>query len=604
MAVWQQGDSNGLLSIWANRYDAVSGWGTATLIENNSGAASLPQVGMDNAGNAVAVWVQNDGTLNRMWANRYVAGQGWGTSQVIETNPGDADFPRVAVNGDGNAMALWKQFNGVSFDIWASRFDVGSGRWRRATLMETSSEDASEPWVALDNSGNAMAVWRQSDGVDPNPSIWASRFNVGTGHWGTPTLIEPNPGFASFPHVEFDDGGNAIVVWYQSFGEADGTRHIWANRYVVGSGWGTPTRLDSYAQNGQGPSLAVNGAGNAMAVWRQWDDQGVAISIWANRYDVGSGSWGTATLIETGSGAADTTDVAMDSNGNATAVWKQFDGTFDSIYANRYVAGQGWGTAALIETQTDAADNPKVETDGNGNAIAVWQQQPSIWANRFANATATGTTFTDVTLQAGFPGFTELNSSWCVSWADYDGDGFIDIITLGHVQDLTGSISQLWHNNGDGTFTDATFQAGLDPHNGDAHGAVWADFDNDGHLDLFVAKGTVKTDPIDYDDLWRNNGDGTFTNIAASAGVISFGRRNRGAAAVDYNNDSFLDIFVTSFQRPSNGGRNLLYRSNGDLTFTDVAEAAGLHRPRLQNRTCAWTDFDGDGLVDVFITQI
>jgi hypothetical protein len=120
ITVWAQGDSTGKLSVWWNRYDVGSGsWGTATLLENNSGVASLPQVGMDNNGNAVAVWIQNDGTFNSMRASRYVAGQGWGTSQVIESNPGDADFARVAVNGSGNAMALWRQFEGVKYDIWA-----------------------------------------------------------------------------------------------------------------------------------------------------------------------------------------------------------------------------------------------------------------------------------------------------------------------------------------------------------------------------------------------------------------------------------------------------------------------------------------------------
>jgi hypothetical protein len=381
IAVWQQGNSAGVVSVWTNRYDVGSGsWGTATLLEINPGAAASPQIRMDSNGNAIAVWVQNDGTFNRMWANRYVAGQGWGTPQIIENNPGDTDFPRVAVNGSGNAMALWKQVNGVNYAIWANQYVVGQG-WGTATLIETSSQDVSEPWVAIDNNGNAMAVWRQSI---PNPSIWANRYDVGSGSWGTPTLIEPNPGFASFPHVEFDNNGNAIAAWYQKFGAPQG-RHIWANRYDVGSGsWGAPTRLDSSPLDAQGPSLAVNGSGNAMAVWRQWDDQGVFIGIWANQYVVGQG-WGTATLIETGSAAADNPDVAMDSSGNATAVWKQSDGTFNSIWANRYVAGPGWGTATLIETRNGAADFPKVATDANGNAMAVWQQKNSVWANRFVN---------------------------------------------------------------------------------------------------------------------------------------------------------------------------------------------------------------------------
>src|SRR6266536_2771498 len=118
-----------------------------------------------------------------------------------------------------------------------------------------------------------------------------------------------------------------------------------------------------------------------------------------------------------------------------------------------------------------------------------------------ASAPATVTTFTDVTAAAGFSGCPtcQLNSTWAHAWADYDGEGYVDIITLGHIQNLTNSISQVWHNNGDGTFTDVTYDAGLDLHDGDAHGAVWADFDNDGRLDLFVSKGTMKNELIDYD---------------------------------------------------------------------------------------------------------
>ena len=603
MAVWQQGDSSGVSSIWANRYNAASGrWRTATLIESNAGKAFLPHVGMDDNGNAIAVWVQNDGTYDSMWANRYVAGQGWGTPELIETNTGDADFARVAVNGNGVAVALWKQSNGVNHDIWSNIYVPGQG-WGTATLMEANPNDGSEPWVAVDKNGNAMAVWRQYNGGEPDPSIWARRYVAGQG-WSTPTLIESNPGFASFPHVGFDDSGNAMVVWYQAFGAPNG-RHIWANRYVVGTGWRTPTRIDSSDRNGQGPALAVNGNGNAVAVWHQWDDAGVAISIWANEYVAGQG-WGTATLIETDSGAADNPDVAIDSGGNAIAVWRQFDGTADSIYANRYLAGQGWGTPTPIETGINGADIPRVAIDGNGNAIAIWQQKGSIWANRFASAssalTPTALTFTDVSTAAGFFG---LNSSWCAAWGDYDNDGNLDVMTLGHNQANTGSISQLWHSNGDGTFTDVTTQAGLNPHNGDAHGVVWGDFDSDGKLDLHISKGSTKIhNSNNFNELWHNNGNGTFTNIAASAGVTALGHRTRGSYAVDYDGDSKLDIFATSFARPSGGGTNLLFHNNGDLTFTDMAMQAGLTRPGIENRTAAWADYNGDGFLDVFITRM
>jgi len=125
-------------------------------------------------------------------------------------------------------------------------------------------------------------------------------------------------------------------------------------------------------------------------------------------------------------------------------------------------------------------------------------------------------TFTDVSAEAGFSG---NSSSWAAAWGDYDNDGNADVVTLAHIQDITNSISQLWHNNGDNTFTDVTIPAGLNPNNGDAHGAVWADFDKDGYLDLYVSKGTPKADSNNYNELWKNNGDNTFTNVASSSGV-------------------------------------------------------------------------------------
>src|SRR5437879_1177878 len=94
-------------------------------------------------------------------------------------------------------------------------------------------------------------------------------------------------------------------------------------------GWGTATSIGvGFSPKGQIPKIGMNAHGDAMAVWQQGDSAGV-VSIWANRYDVASGSWGTPTLIENNSGTAFLPAVGMDNNGNAVAVWVQNDGTFD-----------------------------------------------------------------------------------------------------------------------------------------------------------------------------------------------------------------------------------------------------------------------------------
>jgi len=129
IAVWRQMDSMSNENIWANRFDAGTLiWGTAVMIEtNDAGVADDPQIAVDGSGNAFAVWRQSDGTRNNIWANRFSAGA-WGTAQLIETtNAGQALFPQIAVNGIGNAIAVWYQTETDLItsrrDIWANRFD-------------------------------------------------------------------------------------------------------------------------------------------------------------------------------------------------------------------------------------------------------------------------------------------------------------------------------------------------------------------------------------------------------------------------------------------------------------------------------------------------
>jgi len=381
--VWTQNDGV-RPSVYSNRYEAGRGWWAATLIETgDAGDARLPQVAVDSSGNAIAVWEQYDGARDSIYSNRYVVGTGWGEAQPVETdNLEAARYPQVAVDGLGNAIAVWVQTDFSSSAVWSNRYIVGTG-WGEAQLIEANEVGfAMLPQVSADGSGNAVAVWYRNSEVS-RLDIWANRYEVGIG-WGEAQLIETDDvGNAEKPQVAVDASGNAIAVWYQF----DGTRlNIWSNRYVVGTGWGAPQLAETDDEVAYSADVAVDASGNAVAAWIQFD--GAIYSIWSNRYVTGMG-WGGAEIIEAGSGSAYQPQVAVDASGNATVVWDQYDGGNLGIWANRYEVGIGWSEAQLIEIHVDgdSALEPQVAVDGLGNAITVWRQYDgtryNVWSNRY-----------------------------------------------------------------------------------------------------------------------------------------------------------------------------------------------------------------------------
>jgi len=369
-----------------------------TKIENDANSASAPQIAVDASGNAIAAWVQIDNGILSIWTNRYDVTTGlWDTPAVIESDSGAGHFafaPQIGIDASGNAIAVWRQSNGTVYSIWANRYDVTTGLWGMATEIETDNNaghTAHDPQIGVDASGNAIAVWRQSNGTFV--SIWANRYNVTTGLWGTAALIENDNNNADNPQIGVDASGNAIAVWHQDSSTVDS---IWANRYDVTTGlWGTAVLIE--ADNALGhdadkPQIGVDVSGNAIAVWRQ--SNSTVDSIWANRYDVTTGLWGTAARVEADNTLghdADKPQIGVDVSGNAIAVWRQFQGTVDSIWANRYDATTGlWGIAEEIEADNTVGHNAyqaQIGVGASGTAISVWHQfdgtDDSVWANHF-----------------------------------------------------------------------------------------------------------------------------------------------------------------------------------------------------------------------------
>jgi hypothetical protein len=376
LAVWSQNDGV-YSSIYANRYVAGSGWTGEGLLETGDGDAAVPRIAFDGTCNAMAVWRQFDGPYTGIHANRYLAGVGWTGAVGIDPGTGNADEPVVALDADGNALPLWRQNDGLYQSIFVNRYAAGSG-WTGAVAIDAGNENAFGPHVAFDADGNGMAVWFQFNGA--YDSIYARRYVAGLG-WTSAELLETGDGDAANPQVAFDGAGNATAVWRQFDGASDS---IYANRYVAGFGWTVAVLLETDDGQAVNPRVACDASGNVVVVWNQY--AGGHDNIYANRYVPGSG-WTGPIDIDAGDLNADIPQVAFDSAGNAMAVWRQFDGAYDSIYANRYVPGSGWQGAGLVETGTGHAGSPRVALDASGNALAVWWQYDgahfSIYAGRY-----------------------------------------------------------------------------------------------------------------------------------------------------------------------------------------------------------------------------
>jgi hypothetical protein len=317
MATWSQWDG-GQYIVWANRFVRGVGWGTPVRLANGAGSAVI---GFDAAGNAIAVW----GAAGTLWANRFVPATGWGTATLITNGPSQQD-PDLAVEPGGNAMAVWRSNNTSTVGTWASRFVVGTGWSARVRISDAFNTQI--PQVAVSRNGDALAVWERHDVFDM--SVMASRFSLATG-WGTPTFLENDTRNALRPNVAMDDSGNGMAVWAQASGGG-----IQANRYVAGVGWDPPVSIQVPGSSGLDTDVAMDPNGNAVAVWEQWDS-GAPGLVWANRFMAGTG-WGTAVAIESFAGDGYIPQVAIDACGRATAVWSQLSdtGSADDVGANRF----------------------------------------------------------------------------------------------------------------------------------------------------------------------------------------------------------------------------------------------------------------------------
>jgi len=255
---------------------------------------------------------------------------------------------------------------------------------------------------------------------------------------------------------------------------------------------------------------------------------------------------------------------------------------------------------------------------GGASIPSLIKDSPVYWNRLFRNNH--DGTFTDVTEKAGLSG---AGYGSGVAVGDYDNDGWPDLF----LANVTGN--QLFHNNGDGTFTDVTAKAGMEGAKLDgkkmwAVGAGWLDYNNDGLLDLFVVnycKWEPNTDPVCmlkdgvrgfchprlyeplHNTLYRNNGDGTFTDVSEETGIAKYFGKGMSVTFADYDGDGYLDAFVANDTTP-----NFLFHNLKGKKFEEVAVQAGVAYSgdggALSGMGADFKDVNNDGLPDIWYTTV
>jgi hypothetical protein len=198
----------------------------------------------------------------------------------------------------------------------------------------------------------------------------------------------------------------------------------------------------------------------------------------------------------------------------------------------------------------------------------------------------------------------ENSSSHTSSWIDYNNDGYLDIFVANHRYDKSdeGQMNFLYQNNeGDGTFTKIT-QGSIVTDIEFTLGANWADYDNDGDSDLFISNSDPTSGNSDANSLYQNNSDGSFKKIIDEP-FVTDGGESRCASWGDYNNDGYLDLFVVNRTVGNDQmGLNILYRNNGDGSFTKIVEGPVV-TDQGSSYSCCWGDYDNDGDLDLFVAN-
>jgi hypothetical protein len=322
-------------------------------------SASRPLIATDGAGNLVAVWRELDGRDSSIRAAFRPPGGAW-TSKTISPPAAATESPALAMDRLGNAVAIWHRSTGRDSVVQAAVRPAG-GDWNAAEDVSTPSEPAFDADVVLE-AGRVVAVWVV---LRNRQTVVVSAARTIDGDWTTPEVVAGPEGDPSAPAVALDDRGGAVAAFHWW----DGAHHrVAAAARSLGGRWSSPELLSIPGRRTSPPQLTMDANGNAVAGWTRSDGDWNVPQVISRS---AGGVWGAPTTLSNRGGNASLSDLAMTRSGHAIAVWKQGRPSASLWSASKEPGTERWGEPAAISEDWTRL-RADVALDEEGNATAVW----------------------------------------------------------------------------------------------------------------------------------------------------------------------------------------------------------------------------------------
>jgi hypothetical protein len=355
---------------------AQAGWLAPVAISQGGENVGVPRVVLDAQGNATAVWQGWNGEDTVVESAYRPAGGSWQAPIDLSQASGevtlvagehDAGSPRIAVDGHGDTTVVWERYGGTNRIIIEVAYRPAGGSWQApVNVGEVHTEWDPEPWVAVDERGDTTVVWNDAGVIE-------SAYQPAGGSWGAPVAVSGTDE-AFVPQAAVDAQGDATVVWMSY----NGSKYVVQSAYrPAGGSWETPTQLSQAGENGGDPDIALDSSGDTMVVWDGHSGENGTTEVVRAAYRPAGGEWQAPADLSAAGARIEGNGlrVALGAHAEAIVTWSNYGGGYDIVQAAYRPVGGAWQAPVNLSENGSNAFPTDLTFDQEGNAVLVWERE-------------------------------------------------------------------------------------------------------------------------------------------------------------------------------------------------------------------------------------